>query len=347
MALPQASLKQSPVTAESTIDLKLRGCNNAPPSRNSKRSKPLRPRRKSKLTRGINDLPHEIILNIITKIEFSEDNIQNIRLVSHTFNDLFVTHSASIIRDIAAQQFPIASLVMPRVTLTLQWLIGVKSSDELADEFLMTCTRRLKRYSIHFKALADPHYKKVAQVGLLVLAAEQAKTELQSPGADDELRFLPDELPNELLMCISFVSAVISQTLECVIKCRSYQDRNERFRRMSDSLLCIDSWGGIWAFLVGSTLKLDGELSKAVHRASKAWEKRFREGLEDVDLDDVQDEEEAEDLGRLDLLLKLRVEHLVGKHPTRQKLDLAVIGALQEDKVSEGAIKDLLRTMDW
>ena len=293
MASPHASLKEHFVTDESKNDLKLRNCTNAPSSRTSKRSKPLRARRKSTLTRRITDLPQEIILNVITKIEFSEDNIQNIRLVSRTFNDLFVTHSASIIRDIAAQQFPIASLVMPRVTPTLQWLSSVQSSDELADEFLMACTRRLKRYSIHFKALAELHYKEVAQVGLHVLAAEHAKTELRSPGADDELRFLPDKLPSELLLCISFVSAVISQTLECIIKCRSYQDRNERFRRMSDSLLCIDSWGGIWAFLIGSTLKLNGELSKTVHRASKTWEKRFREGLEDVDLDDMQDEEEA------------------------------------------------------
>ena len=340
MAPPQALLK-------SAINLKLRDCNYAPPSRTSRRPKPLRARRKLKLTRRITDLPHEIILNIITKIEFSEDNIQSIRLVSRTFNDLFVTHSASIVRDIAAQQFPIASLVMPRVTPTLQWLLSVKSSDELADKFLTACTRRLKRNSIHLKALAEPHYQKVARVGLLVLAAEHAKTELQSLGADDELRFLPDEFPSELLLCISFVSAVVSQKLECIIKCRSYQDRNERFRRLSDSLLCIDSWGGIWAFLIGSTLRLDGELSKTVRRARKTLEKRFREGLEGVDHDDAQDEEEAKDLGRLDLLLKLRVEHLVGKHVTRQKLDLAVIGALQEDKVSEGAIKDLLRSMDW
>ena len=106
----------------------------------------------------------------------------------------------------------------------MEWLADLKGLDELTDEFLTACAKRLKRYSIHAKALAEPRYKEIALVGLYVLAAKGANVDAH-PEADADgapLRLLPDSLPDELLLCISFAGTIISQALECVVEGELY-----------------------------------------------------------------------------------------------------------------------------
>ena len=65
-----------------------------------------------------------------------------------------------------------------------------------------------------------------------------------------------------------------------------------------------------------------------------------------VDVDEADEEEDANKLSRPDLLLKLRVEQLVGKKGTRQMPNLAVHRRVAGDKLSLAAIMDMLRSLD-
>jgi hypothetical protein len=315
--------------------------NHPPPRRISTRSRTLRVRSKTNSKIRVTELPHEVILNIITKVGFSKENIRSLRLASRTFNDLIRLHKTSIIKEIAAKQFPIASLLVRCEPPTVEWLFQLRRSDLMAEEFLTTCAKRLQPYSIHSKILTEPRYRKIALIGLHVLAAREDQAEVPSRVDKTDLPFLLDYLPDELLLCISFVGAIISQALERVVKSKPYQDRHDRFRRVSDAFLATDGWAPTWNVVVGPTTKMSERASKQLKRLREDWIRRFRQGLALVDDDDDDGEP-----FRPDLRMKRMVEQLVGKKWTRQKLDLAVIGALQEDRLSEEAIMDLLRGLD-
>jgi hypothetical protein len=143
-----------------------------------------------------------------------------------------------------------------------------------------------------------------------------------------------------VLLCVSFTSAILSQALERVVKSEPYQDRHDRFRRASDSFLVVNGWASIWNMIMGPTWKCDDKTLKAMKLRRQDWERRFLDVLTYMDND-----YEFEPV-RPDLRMKRRVEEVVGKKATRQMLDLAVMDALQKEKLSEATIMKTLENVN-
>jgi hypothetical protein len=122
------------------------------------------------------------------------------------------------------------------------------------------------------------------------------------------LPFLLGSLPDEVLLCISFVGAIISQALERVVKDKPYQDRHDRFRRVADAFLATNGWNPTWNVVVGPTMTVGERESKILKWLREEWLRCFREGLTLVDNDSGDGEQ-----FRPDLQMKRMVEQVVGK----------------------------------
>jgi hypothetical protein len=312
----------------------------------------------SKFARSLHNLPHEVLLAIITRVEYTPSNLSALYVTNHLFHDLMVTYRAGLIKDIAQKQFPLESAITTLASPSQTWLRDLGVQRKWINHIL-EASEGVGPRSLDPDWQSDDKHNQWASIGMHLGAylgiQYYAKMEGGLAAAVARLRSAIRTLPTTLLLHLHFASFILAEIVTRRIDFDPDDppipsESSPIIRTTTELTLCSSGYGSFWYMWVDCRTVNDVAptlLQQAKTDAKKTFivllkaaiDHNAQVGLLDLG---VGLQKEVKQRLRQEVVSLRGLTNPNQKIWTAKELDLAVIKALRNETLSDRAVARML-----
>ena len=283
----------------------------------------------------INDLPHEVLLNIVAKIEYVPATFQALSLTSQKLHSLLTMHKAALIKEIASEQFALEATIYPSASPSCKWLSHLLTRRETVHRLIRACSKDSEPCARAIDVLVKAVFNKIAAIGLHVIQNRMRRLDRWQE------HFL-DSLPTALILRIWFAMIVVATG----VKEKSGMDQSmvvehaEEISKVTELLLQLCGYHFFLHLVANPEVEARMKESERGKLAKSRQELKgtFAEGLAHI----VNLRQRFQ--MQLNSNFRRRVERIITLNDGAE-LDMAVIEALGRETLGEKALIDMLQSV--
>jgi hypothetical protein len=308
-------------------------------------------------------MPHEVLLAIIVKVEYCPHQLNDLSLTNRLLHDLMRTYRTGIIREIAAQQFALESVLGQCESPSPCWLRDLRGQKQFVEEILATCPKPVYDVPSPRHLLSDEQANRFARVGLYLTSQHLAKgSGRQRKGGFGaqlaRLRGAIGALPTIGLLCLHFASSILTEAVAQKANLSPSLSKTHAagLRMATEFLVCWSGYIIVWPLLAEFS-DYDGDRKGMLQEVKDLAEEGIILLVKFIMVRHLQDGAEGFDVG-----LQAEVERRLGGgeeavagsgdarldsdgKSTVDELDLAVIQTLKMQTLDDAAIAQALASL--
>ena len=202
------------------------------------------------------DLPYELLLNILSEVQYTPQNLSAVCLTNRLLHDLMTRYRKSLIKNISQHQFPIESIFISCSSPSPTWLEDLSIHKWILDNTLAVCARPMCRGSPDVLLFNDEEFDRMVSVGLYLgmqhLAPRANEGHHNNPGIlTPRHRAIIPTLPTELLFCLYFASVVLAESVTQQVDLSPLfpKESTTAIRIMTEFFVCSTGYSELWLIL--------------------------------------------------------------------------------------------------
>jgi hypothetical protein len=271
------------------------------------------------------------------------------------------TYRTGIIREIAAEQFPLESVLVKCESPSPRWLRNLRGQKQFVEEILATCPKPVYDVPSTSHLLSDEQSTRFASIGLYLTSQHLAKgSRRQRKGGFGaqlaRLRGAIGQLPTICVLCLHLASSILAEAVaqKANLSRQLSKTHASGLRMATEFLVCWSGYIIVWPLLAEFS-DCDGDRKDMLQEIKDLAEEGIILLAKFIMVRHLEDGADGLDVGlRAEVERRLGGEAAAGSWDGRldsdgkrtvNELDLAVIQTLKKQTLDDGAIAQVLASL--